>query len=237
MSGGDLTDYLGLAAGEGDQEAFAFDCDFLLELLREDLNNGEGDMELAAEAQQQQPLHQQRHLLLQQQQQQQHQYYDPPQRQTHHHSSSTFSQPDQGQGPRGEADGSTLKQLLESYRGQQPYAQAQAHPQALYDDQPPQASSTEGASCAPPVAGGMVSTTKTLAQLFGLPQPLYLSPSNPNTAVSTLEALNRRRSKSREARPHLPHSLTPLLSQMIAFLAPASADQQEGAHSIHSLCF
>jgi hypothetical protein len=231
LSGGYPTDYLGLA-GEGDQDALAFDCDFLLELLRaEELNNGECDMGVAAAPQQQQPLQQQHHSHLQQQHQQ---HPDPPQRQTHHHGSSTWSRPDQGQG-RGEADGSTLKQLLESYRGQQPYAQAHTQAQALHDDQSPQAQ-VEGASCASAVAGGMVSTTKTLAQLFGLPQPLYLSASNPSTTLSALEALNqhRRRSKTREAAVVLPPSLTPFLSQMTAYLTPSIADPQEGAHSMHS---
>jgi hypothetical protein len=75
-----------------------------------------------------------------------------------------------------------------------------------------------------------LSSTKTLAQLFGLPKPLYLSPSHPPT-LSVLEHIGytRRMRRPREGQLVLPPSLTPYLSQMTAFLAPASADaDQEG---------
>lgn len=71
---------------------------------------------------------------------------------------------------------------------------------------------------------------KTLAQLFGLPEPLYLSPSDTPTQ-NALEHLGfiRRIRKPRDATAILPPSLAPVLNHMASILAP-KMDSERGTY-------
>jgi hypothetical protein len=209
----------------GDDESLALDCDFILELLRDegnpmfDLDQGIDVLELLPLEQQLQSPSQPAPVHYYPQSETEHQFIDQhaaTQQQQQH-------QPDASEGYYQVMASSTDNYHHQAYEQQcsappQPYHYPPA-PEVAPVPQLPQVLQTQ-----------CLSSTKTLAQLFGLPKPLYLSPSHPPT-LSVLEHIGytRRMRRPREGQLVLPPSLTPYLSQMTAFLAPASADaDQEG---------